>query len=76
MDFLVVLDSQRQALITRDALVQAEVAQATGLVAVYRALGGGWPQAQAQTAPSSEPAAVSEASFAAGGLNPPDTRRR
>jgi len=76
VDFLVVLDSQRQALITRDALVQAEVAQATGLVAVYRALGGGWPQAQAETArASSEPAAVSESTFAAG-LNPPDTRRR
>jgi multidrug efflux system outer membrane protein len=76
VDFLVVLDSQRQALITRDALVQAEVAQATGLVAVYRALGGGWPQADAETArTSSEPAPGSEMSFAAG-LNPLDTRRR
>ena len=39
-----VLDAQRQALTTRDALVQAQVGQATALVAVYRALGGGWPQ--------------------------------
>jgi len=76
VDFLVVLDSQRQALITRDALVQAEVAQATGLVAVYRALGGGWPQAQAETArASSVPAAGGEVSFAAG-PNPLDTPRR
>ncbi|HSC65510.1 MAG TPA: efflux transporter outer membrane subunit [Caldimonas sp.] len=49
VDFLVVLDAQRQALLTRDALVQAQVAQATGLVAVYRALGGGWPQEQTAT---------------------------
>jgi len=52
VDFLVVLDAQRQALTTRDALVQAEIAQATGLVAVYRALGGGWPQQQAEIAGS------------------------
>jgi len=50
VDFLVVLDAQRQALLTRDALVQAQVAQATGLVAVYRALGGGWPQDEAALA--------------------------
>ena len=42
--FLAVLDAQRQALVTRDALVQAQIGQATALVAVYRALGGGWPQ--------------------------------
>ena len=41
-DFLVVLDAQRQALLARDQLVQAQVGQATALVAVYRALGGGW----------------------------------
>ena len=43
VDFLAVLDAQRQALTTRDTLVQARVGQATALVAVYRALGGGWP---------------------------------
>ncbi|MEO5881959.1 MAG: efflux transporter outer membrane subunit, partial [Caldimonas sp.] len=41
-DLLVVLDAQRQSLVARDALVQAQVGQATGLVAIYRALGGGW----------------------------------
>ena len=44
IDFLIVLDAQRQALAARDTLVQARVGQATALVAVYRALGGGWPQ--------------------------------
>ena len=57
-DFLTVLDAQRQALATRDTLVQAQVGQATALVAVYRALGGGWPVesaalARAPSGPSS-----------------------
>jgi multidrug efflux system outer membrane protein len=44
VDFLVVLDAQRQALSTRDALVQSQVSPATSLVAIDRARGGGWPQ--------------------------------
>ena len=50
IDFLIVLDAQRQALAARDAFVQARVGQATALVAVYRALGGGWPQGAPGTA--------------------------
>jgi outer membrane protein, multidrug efflux system len=46
-DFLVVLDAEREVLTQRDQLVQAQTATATSLVAVYRALGGGW---QAPTA--------------------------
>ena len=42
VDFLVVLDAERQVLTSRDALVQSQVGQATALVGVYRALGGGW----------------------------------
>jgi multidrug efflux system outer membrane protein len=42
VDLLIVLDAERQALAARDALVQAQVGQAIGLVNVYRALGGGW----------------------------------
>ena len=42
VDLLIVLDAERQALAARDALVQAQVAQATALVSVYRSLGGGW----------------------------------
>ena len=41
-DFLVVLDAEREVLNNRDQLVQAQVGTATALVAVYRALGGGW----------------------------------
>jgi outer membrane protein, multidrug efflux system len=47
-DLLVVLDAERQSLFARDALVRAQVDQATALVSVYRALGGGWDA----TAPS------------------------
>jgi multidrug efflux system outer membrane protein len=49
IDFVVVLDAQRQTLFARDQLVQAQVAQATALVAIYRALGGGWTDAAAVT---------------------------
>jgi multidrug efflux system outer membrane protein len=42
VDLQIVLDAERQALAARDALVQAQVGQAIGLVNVYRALGGGW----------------------------------
>ena len=41
-DFLAVLDAEREALSNRDQLVQSQVGTATALVAVYRALGGGW----------------------------------
>ncbi len=45
VDFLIVLDAERQSLAARDALVQAQVGQATALVSIYRALGGGWSDA-------------------------------
>jgi NodT family efflux transporter outer membrane factor (OMF) lipoprotein len=41
-DFLAVLDAEREVLANRDQQVQAQVGTATALVAVYRALGGGW----------------------------------
>jgi outer membrane protein, multidrug efflux system len=41
-DFLTVLDSQRAVYVTEDQLVQSEQAVAANLVAVYKALGGGW----------------------------------
>ena len=41
-DFLAVLDAEREALTSRDLFVQAQTTSATSLVAVYRALGGGW----------------------------------
>jgi len=45
VDFLIVLDAERQTLAARDALVVSQVGQATALVSVYRALGGGWSEA-------------------------------
>lgn len=55
VDFLTVLDAERQTLAARDALVQGQAQVASALVDVYRALGGGWtdavPPAVVQPAP-------------------------
>jgi multidrug efflux system outer membrane protein len=42
IDFLQVLDAQRQMLLAEDGLAQSEQTIATDLVALYLALGGGW----------------------------------
>lgn len=52
-DFLAVLDADRELLSARDALAQADTANATALVAVYRALGGGWTLPAPATASAS-----------------------
>ena len=44
------VDAERQSLVARDALVLAQVGQATALVSIYRALGGGWSEAPAAVA--------------------------
>jgi outer membrane protein, multidrug efflux system len=41
-DFLAVLDAERESLAAQDRLAQAQTGAATSLVAVYRALAGGW----------------------------------
>jgi multidrug efflux system outer membrane protein len=41
-DFLSVLDAQRQQLAAEDDLAQSDTAVVTDLVALYKALGGGW----------------------------------
>ena len=41
-DFLTVLDAQRTQLALEDQLAQSTTRTATALVAVYKALGGGW----------------------------------
>jgi NodT family efflux transporter outer membrane factor (OMF) lipoprotein len=41
-DFLSVLDAQRQQLAAEDDLAQSDTAVVTNLVALYKALGGGW----------------------------------
>lgn len=45
VDFLAVLDAERQTLASRDALVQGQTQVVRALVDVYRALGGGWTDA-------------------------------
>lgn len=42
IDFLAVIDTERQLLSAQDALVQSEEAISATLVALYKALGGGW----------------------------------
>jgi multidrug efflux system outer membrane protein len=41
-DFVNVLDAEREALTVQDSLAQSHTQTATALVAVYKALGGGW----------------------------------
>jgi NodT family efflux transporter outer membrane factor (OMF) lipoprotein len=41
-DFLSVLDAQRQQLTSEDDLAQSDTTVVTSLVALYKALGGGW----------------------------------
>jgi multidrug efflux system outer membrane protein len=41
-DFVNVLDAEREALSVQDSLAQSRTQTATSLVAVYKALGGGW----------------------------------
>jgi NodT family efflux transporter outer membrane factor (OMF) lipoprotein len=47
IDFQVVLDTERTALVIDDALAAAQAEVAASLVRLYKALGGGWSQAQA-----------------------------
>jgi outer membrane protein, multidrug efflux system len=47
VDFLDVLDAERTQLEAEDRLAQSRTEAATSLVAVYKALGGGWQQAPA-----------------------------
>ncbi|MDP3696006.1 MAG: efflux transporter outer membrane subunit [Desulfocapsaceae bacterium] len=42
-DFLAVLDAQRSLYATEDALAQSSRTVSTNLVALFKALGGGWP---------------------------------
>lgn len=43
-DFLTVLDAERTLLQAQDQLAQSETTTATALIAVYKALGGGWEE--------------------------------
>ncbi len=51
--YLDLLDAQRTQLRAQDALAEAEAASYTSLVALYKALGGGWqPEAASASAPA------------------------
>ena len=50
VDFLVLLDAERERLAAEDAEAQAEVAMYHGVVEIYRALGGGWATSPAVAA--------------------------
>lgn len=52
-EFLNVIDSQRALYATQDALVQSDTAVITDLIALYKALGGGW---DAPDFPATQPA--------------------
>jgi multidrug efflux system outer membrane protein len=41
-DFLTVLDAERELYSARDQLAQSDQQVATNLIAIYKALGGGW----------------------------------
>ena len=43
-DFLNVLDAQRSLFVTEETFVLSTSAISTDLVALYKALGGGWPE--------------------------------
>jgi len=47
-DFLNVLSAERSLFATQDALVQSDLAVATDLVALYKALGGGWEEVKSR----------------------------
>jgi multidrug efflux system outer membrane protein len=47
-DFLNVLSAERSLFATQDALVQSDLAIATDLVSLYKALGGGWEEPATQ----------------------------
>lgn len=49
-DFLTVLDAQRALYAAQDQLVQSEQAVAANLIALYKALGGGWESGPASQA--------------------------
>ena len=58
-DFLSVLDAQRSLFVSEDALVRSTLALNTDMIAVYKALGGGWEEeGQAAASQPARPAAT------------------
>jgi multidrug efflux system outer membrane protein len=64
VDFLNVLDAQRSLYATEEALVQSTHDISTDLVALYKALGGGWrEEPQIKSPPAKNPKNLSPVSF-------------
>jgi multidrug efflux system outer membrane protein len=59
IDFLAVLDAERQSLAARDQLAQSQAGAAVALVAVFKALAGGWGPGTAQGVPQVETVSTS-----------------
>jgi len=59
-DFLNVLDAERSLYGAQDALVQSNRQVAVNLIALYKALGGGWETLEEQptTRPSTRPSSI------------------
>ena len=64
--FLQVLDAQRTVTSTRQQLVQANATLATDVVALYRALGGGWKDPGSRSQAPTVPVRASPAASRAG----------
>jgi outer membrane protein TolC len=47
-DFLTVLEAQRSLYTAQDALAQSQQAVTTNVIALYKALGGGWETEHAE----------------------------
>jgi outer membrane protein TolC len=52
-DFLAVLDAQRSLYAAEDALAQSSYTVSTNLVALFKALGGGWPAKEPESGAAS-----------------------
>jgi len=50
-DFLDVLEAERSQLEAQDQLAQSESRTATALIALYKALAGGWPDRRLASSP-------------------------
>lgn len=55
-DFLNVLDAQRSLFLSQDALAQSDAVVSSNLVALYKALGGGWELEDGDAQPTTQPA--------------------
>jgi hypothetical protein len=72
IDILPVLDAQRSALIAQLSLAESQTDLLTSLVAVFKAVGGGWDDAivEVETKSEKEPSATHHASSNRGPIEP------